>query len=47
MNRLHVSQIVHNYGHGGNGFTLSWGSAERVRELVHAHCPSRETRSHL
>ena len=26
--------VVHNYGHGGAGFTLSWGSAERVGELV-------------
>lgn len=26
--------IVHNYGHGGAGFTLSWGCARRVLELV-------------
>src|SRR5947199_6451142 len=26
--------IVHNYGHGGSGFTLSWGCAERVFELA-------------
>lgn len=26
--------IVHNYGHGGSGFSLSWGCAERVAELV-------------
>jgi D-amino-acid oxidase len=26
--------LVHNYGHGGAGFTLSWGCAEKVVELV-------------
>jgi D-amino-acid oxidase len=26
--------LIHNYGHGGAGITLSWGSADRVRELV-------------
>ena len=26
--------IVHNYGHGGSGVTLSWGCAEDVVELV-------------
>lgn len=26
--------IVHNYGHGGAGVTLSWGSAELAMELV-------------
>jgi len=28
------SNIVHNYGHGGSGFTLSFGCAETVLELV-------------
>ncbi|MEM1218661.1 MAG: FAD-dependent oxidoreductase [Bacteroidota bacterium] len=28
------SPIIHHYGHGGSGYTLAWGSAQRVLELL-------------
>ncbi|HEY0641496.1 MAG TPA: FAD-dependent oxidoreductase [Pseudonocardiaceae bacterium] len=37
-----IGDIVHCYGHGGAGFTLSWGCADRVRDLV---LPSRDDRT--
>jgi glycine/D-amino acid oxidase-like deaminating enzyme len=32
--RLHGRTVVHHYGHGGSGWSLSWGSAQRALELV-------------
>jgi D-amino-acid oxidase len=31
---LSSSPVIHNYGHGGSGFSLSWGCAARVSELI-------------
>jgi len=32
--RLGDTRLIHNYGHGGAGVTLSWGCAEQVRDEV-------------
>ena len=34
LERLEGRRLVHNYGHGGSGVTLSWGCAEDVLELL-------------
>ncbi|HUP65002.1 MAG TPA: FAD-dependent oxidoreductase, partial [Thermoanaerobaculia bacterium] len=31
---LEDPRVIHNYGHGGSGFTLSWGCAEDVLRIV-------------
>uniref|UniRef100_A0A8C6PHS7 D-aspartate oxidase n=1 Tax=Nothobranchius furzeri TaxID=105023 RepID=A0A8C6PHS7_NOTFU len=33
----HRVPVVHNYGHGGSGVTLAWGTALDVMELVREH----------
>jgi D-amino-acid oxidase len=41
---LDEGPVIHNYGHGGSGFSLSWGCASDVVGLVESACdePSRE-----
>jgi D-amino-acid oxidase len=39
LDREPAHPVIHNYGHGGSGFSLSWGCAEEVADLVHALTP--------
>jgi D-amino-acid oxidase len=38
--RLGAKLLVHNYGHGGGGFSLSWGCATLAADLVAGRSPS-------
>lgn len=35
VERFGETTVVHNYGHGGSGWSLSWGCADEVAALVH------------
>jgi D-amino-acid oxidase len=34
VEREQATSIDHNYGHGGSGFSLSWGCADEVSATV-------------
>ena len=35
--RLDATTVIHNYGHGGSGISLSWGTGRRVAEMALEH----------
>lgn len=35
--RIGRKQVIHNYGHGGSGWSLSWGSGQVAAEMAKAH----------
>jgi glycine/D-amino acid oxidase-like deaminating enzyme len=39
--RLDEKMLVHNYGHGGSGMSLSWGTGQMAAELALAHTERR------
>lgn len=39
--RLDGKQLIHNYGHGGGGMTLSWGTANLAVDLMQGNAPAR------
>ncbi len=38
------TRVLHNYGHGGSGITLSWGCAEHLTRLAVTRLPGRRPR---
>lgn len=43
--RVGEKLLIHNYGHGGSGITLSWGTASEAVELARDFQPQAVTRS--
>jgi D-amino-acid oxidase len=39
--RLDAHTVIHNYGHGGAGMSLSWGTAQLAAEIALAHTDRR------
>jgi len=35
--KLDATTVIHNYGHGGSGISLSWGTGRRVAEMALEH----------